>query len=244
MFQAYKDRVALKRWQKSALGSALRDHGAASFWSESAPLSWFDDAEKTRHCIELHAIGMNIASSENPILSARAEMSRFVNDAAILSVISMTENAKLEHELFADSPFISGKLLQYIESVVEHLDELAKLRFDDAGLPTKDVASYCANRANLMLIYSNAMNLISIYLEQRANDPSEWYRAFMQSAMIVAEDGIRQKIKRPSLLPSPVASLVYSSFNDYVLSGEPDPFFKWCQSFPNYYLWKRGTKAA
>jgi hypothetical protein len=225
------------------MGEALRDHGHSFFWSDDAPFAHLDDDQKLKHCAELHAAAIGIMGSENPVIACRERMSGYVENFALLMVIGMRDEGKREVEVYADSPYISGDLRKHIEKIVPHVEELGQLRFDDPEITSEEIGDYCTARASLHLFYTNGLNMLSIYLEDRAHKKSEWYRAYTQAAMVAAEDSIRRKIELPSLFP-PYAhgDLVYSMFMQYVINGDTDPFFSWTKTFPDWYLWQRGEK--
>lgn len=242
LFHAIKERWALRRWQKSQLGKALQQHGYDFFWSEDAPFGYLGEQAKLKNCAELHAAAMSILASENPMLAGRERLGDYVHTFADLMVSGMRPDGKSGHELYSDSPYISGELRQHIEKIADHVDELGRLRFEDPDITCDELADFCTTRASLLLFYCNGLNMVSIYVEDRANRHGEWYRAYMQSAMVWAEDTIRSKLGLPSLIPGADGGLVYSAFMNHVLNGEPDPFYAWCRDFPDYYLWRHGPK--
>lgn len=242
MFEAFKERRALSRWQKSTLGKVLQHHGHEYFWRDDAPFGYMDDETKLRHCAEIHGAAMSIMQSESPMLAERALLAEYVLSFAPLMVSGMREDGKREYELYADTPFISGDLRPHIEQIADHIDELGRVRFDNPDITSEELGDFCTTRASLLLFYCNGLNLISIYIEDRTNGKGEWFRAYVQAAMVWAEDSIRKHIGLPSLIPSLTGGLVYSSFMNYVIAGEPDPFYAWCKNFPDYYLWGHGPK--
>lgn len=242
MFEAFKQRRALSRWQKSTLGKVLLHHGHEYFWQKDAVFGYMDEETKLRHCAELHGAAMTVMESENPFLAERALLAEYVLAFAPLMVIGMKAEGKREQELYADTPFISGELRPHTLQIAELIDELGRVRFDNPNVTTEELGDFCTTRASLLLFYCNGANLISIHVEDRANGNGEWFRAYVQAAMVWAEDWIRKEIGLPSLVPSPVGGLVYSSFMNYVTAGEPDPFYAWCKDFPDYYLWGHGPK--
>ena len=242
MFQAIRERLALRQWQKSDIGEALRIHGHSYFWADDAPFSYLEETEKLDHCAALHAAAMIIVASENPIIACREKLAGYVEHFANLMVIGMREDGKRDHPVYSDTPYISGDLRQHISKIIPHEDELGRLIFDDPDVTLEELGDYCTGRATLLLFYSNGLNMLSIYLEGRAHKQSEWYRAYTQAAMVAAEDSIREKIELPSLLPRHTGGLVYSMFSHYVVAGEADPFFRWTKDFPDWYLWGQGEK--
>lgn len=242
MFQAIKDRLALRRWTKSALGGALQHHGHEYFWAKGAPFSYMDEQVRLKHCAELHAIGMEVMYSENPLLAVREKLASYVHAFAPLMVGGMREDPERAAMDVYNTPYISAKLRPHIEAITHHLDELGKVRFDDPNITAEELAEYSTTRASLLLFYCNGINLISIVVEDRVNDRSDWYQAYMQAAMVWAEDSIRRDLGISSLLPNSTDGLVYSSFMNYVVNGEPDPFFSWCKTFPDRYLLGHGPK--
>lgn len=241
MFQALRERRALKQWQKSELGQALRHHGHEFFWQDDAPFGYLNEDEKQKACVELHSKAINILSSPQPILAVREELAKYVLTFAELMVAGMREETK-EDRIYSGTPYISGKLRDHISQIAEHIDELGRQRFSDPNITDEELADYCTARATFLLFYCNGLNMISIAVEDRASQRSEWFRAFIQAAMVFAEDDLRQKIGIDRLLAGPVDGLIYSSFMNYVINGEPDPFYTWTKEWPDHYLYGRGPQ--
>lgn len=239
MFAALRERRALKKWQQSTIGQALQSHGHSYFFAEDAVFSFFEEEEKLQNCAHLHSIAMQIVSSDNPDLAVREQLANYVLTFAPLMAAGMPEEGK-EERGYASTPYISGQLRPYISKVADHIDELGRLRFSEPDISDEELASYCTNRASLLLFFCNGLNLVSISLEDRVKKNGEWFAAFVEAAVIAAEDRIRRDIGLPSLLPGLVDGLVYSSFTDYVLNGEPDPFYAWTKAFPDKHLHGRG----
>lgn len=241
MFQALRERRALKQWQKSELGQALRHHGHDFFWKDDAPFGYLDEEEKQKACVELHTKAINILSSPQPILAVREQLADHVLTFAQLMVAGMKEE-DLEDRNYAGTPYISGKLRPHIRKIADHIDELGRQRFSDPDITDEEMADFCTARASFLLFYCNGLNMVSISVEDRANKRSEWFRAYVQAAMVAAEDGLRREIGLESLLPGSVDGLIYSSFTDYVINGEPDPFYSWTKVWPDYFLYGKGPQ--
>jgi hypothetical protein len=243
VFKAIKERLAIRRWQKSTLGDALQRHGHEYFWAEGAVFADFGEQDKLENCARLHGEAMTIMNSSDPFLAARERLADYVLTFAPLMAAGMPEEGK-EERGYADTPYISGKLRPHISKIAEHIDELGRLRFDDPDISDEELANYCTTRATVLLFMCNGLNLVSIYLEDRVHSQSEWYKAFVQAALVSAEDAIRRDIGLDPLLPSSVDGLVYSSFMNYVVNGEPDPFYAWTKAFPDNYLLGKGSLPA
>jgi hypothetical protein len=200
-----------------------------------------DEETKLAHCQQLHGQAIAIYASQNPFAAVREQLAEYVLGFARLMAIGITSDGKAHHEAY-DTPYISAELHTHIERIVKVDDELGRLRFNDASITTEDIRSYCTTRASLLLFFANSMNMLSIDIEKRAKDPSQWYRAFVQAAMVSAEDNLRRELELPSLLPGMVDGLVYGSFLDDVIGGEPDPFFAWTKRWPDRYLLGRGPR--
>ncbi|RIV89594.1 hypothetical protein D2V17_05860 [Aurantiacibacter xanthus] len=240
VFEGWRERRALKRWQRSVLGQALQHHGHSYFFAADAIFSFYDEEEKQRNCAQLHSLAMEIVAANNPMLAVREQLANYVLTFAPLMAAGMPEEGK-EERGYTSTPYVSGQLRPHISKVADHIDELGRLRFSEPDISDEELASYCTNRASLLLFFCNGLNLISIALEDRIEKNDEWFAAFVEAAMVAAEDAIRQDIGLPSLLPGPIDSLAYSSFFQYVVSGEPDPFFAWAKAFPDKYLCGRGS---
>lgn len=238
MIQAIRDWFALRSWKKSPLGQALQHHGYTYFFAPDAPFAHFEEEAKVKQCAELHRLAMSILRAENPLLAGREQLAEYVITFANLMAAGLKEEQKEGDYL--NTPYISGKLWPHISQLSDHIDELGRLRFSEPDISDEELVGYCSNRAMLLLFYCNGLNTVSIAVEDRANRHTEWYQAFVQAAIIFAEDTLRGKVGLPSLLPGPVDGLVYSTFMNLVLSGEPDPFFSWTQKFPDRYLYGRG----
>ena len=243
MFEAMKQRRAMRHWMKSEIGIALQQAGHEFFWNDG-PFSYLDEAQKIKHCQELHGKALAIYASESPMLAVREQLAEYVFLFAQLMVIGIKSDSKDDVESY-DTPYISGKLHEHLEDIIPTVDELGRLRFDDPSIEVEEIRSYCTSRASLMLFYTNNLNMVSIAVEDRAARPSEWYKAFIQASMVAAEDDIRRDIGLPSLLSDKhVGGLIYSNFSDDVINGEPDPFFSWTKRWPEHYLLGKGPRPA
>lgn len=240
MFQAIKEWLALRQWKKSVIGIALQSHGYDFFFAPDAPFSHLDQEVKVRHCAELHIQIARVVTAENPIIAVRELLADYVLTFAPLMAAGMPEDGK-EDRGYADTPYISGQLRPHISRIADHIDELGRMRFEEPDLSDEELADYCTNRASLLLFYCNGVNTASIAIENRASQLSEWYQAFVQAALVAAEDELRRDIGLKSLLPGMVDGLMYSTFTDMVINGHPDPFFSWVKAFPDKFLHGRGA---
>ena len=243
MFQAIKDWLALRQWRKSVIGDVLFRHGHSYFFAPDAPFAHFDEAVKVRHCAELHSQIAAVVAAENPIIAVRELLAEYVLTFAEFMAAGMPEEGK-EERGYADTPYISGQLRAHISLIAGHIDELGRLRFEDSAISDEELANYCTEKASLLLFYSNGVNTVSIAIENRASQSGEWYRAFVEAALVAAEDRLREKIGLNSLLPGLVDGLAYSTFTDFVINGHEDPFFTWVKTFPDKFLHGRGPTPA
>lgn len=239
MFAALRERRALKKWQKSTIGQVLQMHAHSYFFADDAVFSHFDEEAKLQNCAELHSLAMQIVSSDNPVLAVREQLANYVLTFAPLMAIGMSEEGK-EDRGYASNPYISGQLRTHISKIADYNDDLGRLRFSEPDISDEELAFYCTSRASLLLFFCNGLNTLSIALEDRTKRDDEWYAAFVEAALVAAEDEIRRAVDLPSLLPNHVTALMYSAFADFVMRGEPDPFYTWTKSFPDRYLRGRG----
>jgi hypothetical protein len=56
------------------------------------------------------------------------------------------------------------------------------------------------------------------------------------------EHQLREAVGLPVLIPGSMGSLHYAMFLEYVIGGEPDPFFAFARAFPDVYLAGEGPK--
>ena len=243
MLQAVKEWLALRQWKKSVIGAALQSHGYETFFAPDSPFSYMDEDVKLRHCAELHTQIAKALTAQNSIIAVRELLAESVLGFARLMVVGMPELGK-EERGYADTPYVSGQLRSHISLIADHIDELGRLRFDEPDISDEELADYCTRRASLLLFYSNGANLVSIAIEDRVARTSEWYRAYMEAALVAEEDRLRDAIGLKSLLPGPVDGLMYSAFTDMVINGQPDPFFAWVKAFPDKFLHGRGPAPA
>lgn len=239
MFNAIRDRLALRRWQKSEVGSALFHHGHEYFWKQGAIFGHFEHDSKHENCRQLHAVAIEILASSNPAIAARERIADYVTFCSRYLVIGMTAESKAQRP-YADTPYITGMLRPHIREITEHVDDLGRIRFQEPDVSDDELADHCLLQASIAMFMFNGINLVRISIEKSGHASADWLGAFLQASMVHQEDDLRRSIGLPSILPQVTDSLVYMSFGTYVTGGEPDPLFAWCKDWPDRYLMGRG----
>jgi hypothetical protein len=228
-----KEQLALWRFKRSPLAQAIRAHTQEYFYGNTA-LSSFNQESKERLIGDFCQKAGAVYLSPNPILACRETQAEYVLLFAQLQVLCLTEGEKLD-QFYSGNPYISGQLWRHIREASEHHDELAKAKWETPDLTDEELVAFANARCALLLYYANGFNIVRRELGDMA-DQKDWFRPFVEACLINEEHQIREKIDLPPLIPGALGSLVYSAFVNYVINGEPNPFFSWTRDFPDAYL--------
>lgn len=233
LFDAAKSYLVARKFKRSALGQALAEHTKNYFYSGKV-LSWMDQPAKDRIIQDFYGKLVTIGQSQQPIMDLRNALVEYTLTFAQLSVLSLTEEEKAE-QFYAASPYISGELHRHIEKAAPHNEELARLIWQKGELSGGELVSYANSRSALMAYYVNGLNMARIDMGDR-DSAKDWFRPFVEAMLVWEEDGMREKLGIPRLVPGPLHALPYSTFLNSVVNGEANPFFTWTRTFPDLYL--------
>ena len=233
MINFLKEQAAIWKWQSSTLGRALKTHTNDYFYGKSA-LVCFKQKNKDPLIRDFYQKVEAILSSPNPTMACRAQLAEYTSAFADLQVICLQEFEKTEM-FYSENPYISAKLWSHIREMSDHNDELARYKWETPELTDQDLIGVANTRCALLLYYVNGLNMV----RQELGDKSEgkdWFLPFVEACLVNAEFQARQNLRWPDLVPGLTGGLTYFAFFNYVVNGEPNPFFSFIREWPDYYL--------
>lgn len=234
--------LALRKWKKSDIGVALKHHCYSYLTAPNAPLGWMSDNAKQEQTQYIHQKFVDISTAANPFMAAREELCNHSILFAQFASIALTEDEKSVHEIYQDTPYISGQLHHHVEQIVEHFEELQRFKFDEPDATAEDLITFCNARSAILLFHCNGLNMIRMFIEGKESYDQDWFRAMIQALMVGEEDRWREHIGLPRLLPNTLDGLKYRMFFNQVMTDEPNPLFLWCKTWPDLYLYGHGPR--
>lgn len=231
MFETIKTWQAnreLRRFFRSEFGQAILSHTNRYFYDGSVPrLASLEEDTKERLIQEFYASFLSVYHANDPFLATRKQIAETVLVCTALQVLSLTEDDKAAMPDYAEEPYISGMLHHHIIELSDHEKNLKRYQFQNNNqLEHDELLAFCNTDCAILKYHLDGYNLLRV----RTNDLAEkkdWLRPFFTSMMIWQEDKFRTEIDLPTLLPDDLDALRHSTFLDFVVSGERDPYFSW-----------------
>jgi hypothetical protein len=233
MLNFIRDQVALRRFKRTPLAQAIRLHTQEYFHGHTA-LSSFEEENKEKLIGDFCQRVSLILQAPNPGLACREAIAEYTLLFAQLQVHCLKEFEKAE-QFYSANPYISGELWRHIHESSEHHEELARYKWETPDLTDDDLIEIANTRCALLLYYANGMNIVRRNFGDKSEE-KDWFRPFVEACLVNEEHRLREKMALPVLVPDMLGSLVYASFLNYVINGEPNPFFAWARDFPDAYL--------
>jgi len=227
-FKRYKEKKALREWERSPLGQALARH-VNEYFTEYPRFAEMDEADKQETIRDFYKLIAEVLQAENPGVKLRESLANYVISFAELQVLCLTEDEKTG-AFYADCPYISGQLHHDIEKAIPHVEFLREAQWRNADLTGKSLVGLCNARSARWLFIINGLNLVRIEFKD-FDDQKDWFRPFLQAMMIWEEDLLRGKMQFPRLLPDLIEGLQYSAFMNLVVNGWPNPYYEWEKRF-------------
>lgn len=229
LIEKYNERKAVKAWNRSTLGQALKQHTEHYFYRNIASLAGMSEEAKQKIVADFYTQVFSIDQDEDPFLRLRKLLATYVLEFSQLQVLCLTEEEKAG-QFYADCPYISGELHHHIRTLAEHNEDLKQLQWAHDDITDDNLIGYCNQRTAVLLFYMNGMNIIRI--ERGDSDsPKDWFRPFLQSMLIWDEDNCRKQIALPSLLPGELDGLKHSTFMNMVVNGFRNPLYEWEKAY-------------
>lgn len=223
----------VRKFKRSPLGQALRHHTRRYFYSGEA-LSWMKEENKEKFIQDFLAKLAGIVGAPDPIMALRTALVEYILLYADLSMLCLTESEK-EAMFYSANPFITGEIHHQVMEAAKHVEEAATYIWQYGPVEAEEMISFGNTRSAIMLFYANGLNMCRI--DMGDDDPAkDWFRPFVEAALVTSEDRMREKLGLPRLVPGPIHSLPYAIFFEHILAGERNPFFKWTQEWPDLYL--------
>ncbi|MEQ1551282.1 hypothetical protein [Sphingorhabdus sp.] len=224
-----------RKFQRTVFAQALKLH-TQEYLHGGTVLSSVSQETKERFVQELMQRIANCFQAENPAMAVREAIVEHVLGYAQLQVLCMTEEEKAQ-TFYSSNPYISGQLCHQIELAAEHVDEVARFKWESEA-NSQDLMDFCNTRCALHLYFMNAFNLARMELGDQT-DP-DWFRPLVEAQLVYEENTIRDKLALPLLTKDMIEALAYSVMWNKVMAGDANPFYEWCQTWPDKYLAGRG----
>ena len=177
----------------------------------------------------LYANFKNIELSTNPIMDLRELIASYVIQHAELQILCLNEIEKKEAS-YKDNPYISGALYKNIRQASDYVDDLKDLKWKYPNISDDELISFCNSRCVVLQYFINGLNRLRIVYKDY-DMTKDWLLPFMTAMLIWEEDKIRKKIGLESLLLDGLDSLKYSTFLNFVINGEVNPYYKWEKAY-------------
>jgi hypothetical protein len=213
IIQKFLEWRATNKFLRSHVGQALHKQTQEYFYTTSNLRHLTE--EKKREIIDgflKHVVGIFQAS--NPFLSMREELAAVVYGYAQLQVLSLKETEKADL-FYGHSPYITGKLHHRIRECVPHNEDLKYFAWQRPDVSDADLIDFANLKCCQYLYFLNGFHLVrSEFKDVKTNGGRDWLRPFTTSMLISSENGYREHLKMPSMLPggadrSPAAQYVY-----------------------------------
>jgi hypothetical protein len=216
---------ALRKWSRSTIGKALDMH-AQKYLTESVlghlPLE--DYKSEAANFLD-HVFAL--AQAENPLLDFREALAGVARAYSFLQVLCLKPEKCADDDVFT-SRYISGELYKYVRSLSPHNEEIEKTIWQHPDISDENLVFFLNVRTALHSYYLNGYNIVRGEFEPRNfNDPKDWFKPMVKSALISAEDYYRSILHLPRLCPDGILALQHSTFVDMVAKGYEQPLFEW-----------------
>ena len=229
-----KAQIGVWNFKRSPLGQALRAHTQQFFYSNDT-LSWMSPENKLKHPQQLMTDLVNAQQAASPALALREKLAEYVIIFCQHTALCLKEGEKAGQS-YAANPYISGKLHEHIVEAAKHNEELAEFIWKEGrNVSADELISVANTRSALCLYYANGLNMARIAIGDTDPD-KDWYKPFVEAMLVWEEGTYRQKLGLPQLVSGLVGTLPYSTYLNYVVDGELNPFYTWVKNWPDRYL--------
>lgn len=224
MFQALKERYALWKFKRTPIAQALRAH-TQMYFHDTILKSLTEEAKKQRIAEFTRRVG-RILSSPNPFLSYRNELVETAFSYADLQVLCLLPEEKND---VTNSPYISGELHKHLRFCKEYQDDVARIMWQFPGFTDEEIIVALNMATVLHLYHLNGLNIVRGFFERHnLDDPKDWFKPFVKSMLIFAEQSHRQKLGLASLCGEfGIEALEHMTFSNFVRDGHQQPLFEW-----------------
>jgi hypothetical protein len=228
VFAVIKNQWQQYKFRQTVEAQALRAH-TQTYFSETILHSLSRNA-KNGHIQQFLQNVSAIMTSQNPFLAFREQLGASVTGYAELQVLCLKPHEKADVH---DSPYISGELYPYIRQCKDHVEWIDRLLWEQPTINDDDLIATLNARCVLILYHSNGPNILRGLFEHRSlDDPKDWFKPFVRSMLISAENTHRQNLKLPSMLggeelQASIRALKHATFLNGVVDGAEQPLFAW-----------------
>lgn len=233
MLNYLREQVGIWRFKRTPLARAIQLHTQEYMHGQSA-LTSFNQENKERLVGEFCKRASAILSAPNPIIACREALAEFTLLFAQLQVHCLKEEEKSE-QFYRANPYISGQLWRHIRDSSDHHDELARFKWETPDLTDDELVALANTRCAVALYFVNGFQIVRSHLGDRSEE-KDWFRPFVEACLVNEEHQLREALGLTVLVPGALGSLIYGGFLNYVINGEPHPFYAWARDFPDAYL--------
>lgn len=235
LFDSVRDFFEMRQFMKTPLAQALRAHTQEYFYGKTV-LTHFSEDTKEKLIAGMTSQMGAAFQSPNPALAIREGLVSFTIQYAQVQVLCLTEEEKAD-AFYAANPYISGELHHRIDDAAEHVEELARYKWESEATG-QDLIDFCNERCAIYLYYMNGFNIARRDLGDKT-DP-DWFRPLVEAQLVYEENTIRDKMGLPLTVRDMIEALAYSAMFNKAADGAVNPFYEWCSAFPDKYLAGRG----
>lgn len=235
LIDSVRDYFAMRKFMKSPLALALREHTQEYFY-RGIILSDMSEENKQKQVNGLMSqLGAALAS-ENPAMAVREGLVGYTIQYAKLQVLCLTSEEKAE-AFYYQNPYISGELHNYIDQLADQVEEVKRFKWEN-NASKEDLVDFCNGQCALYLYYLNAFNLVRMEIGDKT-DP-DWFRPLVEAQLVYEENSFRNEEGLPLTVNDMIEALTYSAMFSKAADGAVNPFFEWCTTWPDMYLAGRG----
>lgn len=229
LLKKYNERKALRAWNKSVIGQALREHTHQYFYGEVKSLAEMSEVGKQKLIADFYSKVVSIDQAQNPLLQLREYFASYVVGFAKLQVLCLTAEEKAD-QFYADCPYISGQLHLHIRELSDFNEELKEVKWARENVTDAELVAFCNWRSAIFHYYMNGLNMVRVHLGDN-HKTKDWFRPFLRSSLIWEEHLCRGNIGLPDLLPDSLDGLRHSTFMNMVVNGVDNPLYEWETKF-------------
>jgi hypothetical protein len=158
LIDRFAQRRAMSKFNRSAIGQALRQHTEEYFVTRSVLRNFSADAKQD----VINQFGTAIAEivlADDPFLTLRKKLGALVHEYADLQVLCLLPEERSDLH-FAESPYISGELNKHIFSCAQHNAELKELLWREPDRTPQSLTVYSNVRCARSLYFLNGYDIL------------------------------------------------------------------------------------
>ena len=184
-----------------------------------------------------------VVTARHPVMANREKLASYVLEMAKYQVLILPSAAEPEEDVtgLRGRPGVTGELKAHLKEIAEKdkdIKEIAQEIARSLDNPTaQDLYEACLFKYWVAGSMAHVFHCTRIALGDHHPSPEkDWYRPFVAAMCAWEEQNFREVIGLPDVLASqdvygPIASLKYSTFLNFVMSGAKHPNLEWEQHY-------------